>query len=129
MQIEAHFQHISDIIASSPGIHSSRITYDKRTNHIGYVKGIVQMIDGSVLHFREFVDVELGVDRYMYAYHYQRDEAMIFRYDNTEHHRQLNLATFPHHKHEGRELNVLPSVGPDLSEVLEEIEGLMELPW
>jgi len=127
LRIEAYFQRIAAVIASSPGVHSSRITYDKRTNYIGYVKGIAYMIDGSELHFREFVDVEFGVDRYTYAYHYQRDEVMIFRYDNTEHHRRLNLATFPHHMHDGYESNVISSDGPDLSKVLEEIEELIEL--
>jgi len=56
----------------------------------------------------------------MYAYHYQTpDGIMIFRYDNTPHF--PNLATFPHHKHEGSESNVIASVAKDISAVLNEI--------
>ncbi len=47
---------------------------------------------------------------------------LIFRYDNTGHHRKLNLSTYPHHKHEGSEENVIPSSASVLQEVLKEIE-------
>lgn len=53
---------------------------------------------------------------------------MIFRYDNTGHHRELGLATYPHHKHEGSENKVFASSAPDLGAVLEEIEPLVQLP-
>ncbi|WP_263983390.1 toxin-antitoxin system TumE family protein [Nostoc flagelliforme] len=51
-----------------------------------------------MLHLREFVYVEISPDRKMYSYQYMNSENnLIFRYDNTEHHRKLNLTTFPHH--------------------------------
>ena len=84
--------------------------------------------DASVLHFREFVDVETAIERYTYAYHYQRDDgAFIFRYDNTEHHQKLNLGTFPHHKHIGSETNVIASPAPTLADVLVEIESMLDI--
>jgi hypothetical protein len=49
---------------------------------------------------------------------------LIFRYDNTEHHRKLNLPNFPHHKHEGSENNVISSNAPFLAEILKEIESI-----
>lgn len=50
---------------------------------------------------------------------------LIFRYDNTEHHQKLNLPTFPHHKHDGREDNVVKSDAPFLAEVLKEVEAIL----
>jgi hypothetical protein len=54
--------------------------------------------------------------------------ALIFRYDNTGHHKKLGLPTYPHHKHEGSEENVIASSAPTLADVLQEIELLVELP-
>jgi ribosomal protein L17 len=46
------------------------------------------------------------------------------QYDNTGHHRKLNLSTFPHHKHDGSETNVIASDAPALAEVLQEIGSI-----
>ena len=51
---------------------------------------------------------------------------IVFRYDNTGHHKNLNLSTYPHHKHEGYDNNVIPSVTKDLATVLKEIESLVK---
>jgi hypothetical protein len=57
-----------------------------------------------------------------YVYHYQRaDGALVFRYDNVPHFREIS--TFPHHKHIGN--TALPAQPPDLSEVLREIDGIL----
>jgi hypothetical protein len=53
--------------------------------------------------------------------------ALIFRYDNTGHHKRLNLPTYPHHKHEGAEDQVISSAAPTLAEVLSEIELMIDL--
>jgi hypothetical protein len=55
------------------------------------------------------------------------EQSLVFRYDNTGHHKKLNLPTYPHHKHEGSEQMVVPSSAPSLAEVLEEIMLLVEL--
>jgi len=94
---------------------------------IGYIKGTILLLDGSTLHVREFIDVETEIERYMYAYHYQRGDMFIFRYDNTEHYRKLKLTTFPHHKHDGAETNVIAVPVPTLADVLAEIETLLDI--
>lgn len=55
-------------------------------------------------------------------------QTLIFRYDNTSHHKKLNLSSYPHHKHEGSQDNIIASPAPDLAAVLKEIEQLVELP-
>jgi hypothetical protein len=100
------------------------IAYDKRSASIGFIRGSIYFLDGSLLHLREFVDVKYGSERYMYAYHYQRpDGLLVFRYDNTPHF--PHLPTFPHHKHEGSESHVVAASPVDLEAVLAEIRSLM----
>ncbi len=72
------------------------------------------------------MDVKTTINRDMYSYQYMdASNSLIFRYDNTEHHRKLNLPNYPHHKHEGSEDNILPSEAPMLADVLKEIENLL----
>jgi len=110
-------------------VQSSSITYDKRSTHEGYIRGEIYFVDASVLHLREFVDVETTVERLLYVYQYMDARRQLrFRYDNTGHHKQLNLPTYPHHKHIGSEEQIVPSPGPDVAAVLVEIERLVQLP-
>jgi hypothetical protein len=125
--IEDYFRLVEALLAAAGIIHSTSITYDKRSACIGFIRGVIYFLDGSQLHLREFVNVERDVERYMYAYHYQRpDGALVFRYDNTPHF--PSLSTFPHHKHETNEANVIAVSLPDLQTVLSEIHSLMEIP-
>ncbi len=59
----------------------------------------------------------------MYTYQYMTaSKNLIFPYDNTRHHKKLNLPNFPHHKHDGSEDNVISSNAPTLVDLLQEIE-------
>ena len=122
--IEDYFRRIESLVAGADIVRFFSITYDKRSASIGFIRGSIYFLDGSLLHLREFVDVEYGSERYMYAYHYQHpDGALVFRYDNTTHF--PGLPTFPHHKHEGSEVHVVAAGPVDLEIVLAEIRGLM----
>ena len=129
MRIEAYFQQVRDLVDACPVVQSSSITYDKRGTHEGFMRGESYFVDASVLHLREFVDVEASVERLLYVYHYiDARQQLQCRYDNTGHHKQLNLFTYPHHKHKGSEQRVVPSSAPDLAAVLGEVETLVQLP-
>ncbi|MFQ5676868.1 MAG: toxin TumE [bacterium] len=55
-----------------------------------------------------------------YRYHFQdKNNNLIFRYDNTPHFN--NLETFPHHKHLPNE--VTASQRPPITEVIEEVKN------
>ena len=128
MRVEEYFSKIQSIIDSSSLVQLSNVTYDKRGTYEGFIKGELRYIDGSTLHVREYVDVEEPTDRLMYAYQYATDSGkLIFRYDNTPHHKKLGLVTHPHHKHDSTECNVGPSNAPDLAAVLEEAETMVKL--
>jgi hypothetical protein len=64
----------------------------------------------------------------MYINMVDSSDKLVFRYDNTGHHKKLDLSTYPHHKHESSEDNVVPSAAPVLVTVLQEIESLVQLP-
>jgi hypothetical protein len=108
---------------------SSSIPNDKRSTHEGFIRGEIYFVDASVLHLREFVDVETTVERLLYVYQCMDARKQLrFRYDNTGHHKRLNLPTYPHHKHAGSDKQIVPSAAPDLAAVLVEVEALVQLP-
>lgn len=128
MRIDTYFQQLRDLIEASSLVASFNVTYDRRSTHEGFIAGELHFVDGSILHVREYVDVEITVERLMYVYQYlDAAGALVFRYDNTGHHRKLKLPTYPHHKHVGSEENVLAVKAPEMVSVLEEIEQLVAL--
>jgi hypothetical protein len=127
MLIDDYFALVDQWVARTSYVVGFSITREKRSRHIGLIKGVIEFTDGSRLHLIEFVEVKGAIDRYKYRYHYQDgDQERIFRYDMAPHF--PDLATSPHHKHVGPTITpdqVLPSPGPLLSEVLAEIEQLL----
>ena len=129
MRIEAYFRQIEKIIEACPVVQLLNVTYEKRGTHEGFIRGDLYFVDGSTLHLREFIDVEITADRLMYAYQFiDSSKNLVFRYDNTGHHKKLGLFTYPHHKHDGGEDNVISSAAPNLATVLQEIESIVQLP-
>ncbi|MCC5669331.1 DUF6516 family protein [Nostoc sp. CHAB 5784] len=126
MLIEDYFQQIQLLIESSEIVKIFDVENEKRGMYEGFIRAKLEFKDNSLLHLREFIYVEISLDRKMYSYQYMNSENnLIFRYDNTEHHRKLNLSTFPHHKHDGSEDNIVKSDAPFLAEILKEIEKIL----
>lgn len=129
MRVETYFRQVSNTIEACPIVHAFDVTYDKRSTYEGFIRGEIFFIDDSLLHIREFVDTESSPERLTYVYQYMSPtQDLIFRYDNTGHHRQLDLSTYPHHKHEKCEERVVASSAPELPAVLTEIETLIQIP-
>ena len=61
--IEDYFRRIDALIADASIVRFFDITYDKRSTSIGFIRGSIYFLDGSLLHLREFVGVEYGTDR------------------------------------------------------------------
>jgi Family of unknown function (DUF6516) len=124
--IDEYFQQIRDIIESCSIVQSYNLVTDGRSLYLGFIRGDLLLVDGSLLHIREFVDVKLGIERGKYSYQYMGTaNNLIFRYDNDPHHQELNLANYPHHKHTGSEDNIEDSNAPSLTDILKEIEELI----
>jgi len=121
--IEDYFKSLLDLLTPLPSVENPQVIFEKRADMVGFIRGEITFTDGSMLHFRELVDLRQPMRTIMYAYHYQNSEgALIFRYDNTAHH--MNVTTFPHHKHtaDGNIASVHDM--PKLEGVLREIEVL-----
>ena len=128
MRVEDYFAQLREDIAACLWVQTTTLSFDERGTHQGYVRGELRFVDGSTLHIREYVDTETTAERLIYAYQYMdAAQKLIFRYDNSGHHRRLNLPTFPHHKHDGSENAVIASPPPDLATVLAEISALIDL--
>ena len=90
---------------------------DQRSSIQGFIAGSLQFDDGSVLHFREFVNTSHAEPKMMYVYHYQdADSKLIFRYDNAAHKPAL-----PQSEHKHTPWGVEGSPVPTLVEVLDQI--------
>jgi len=127
LYIEEYFQHIQLAISSCPNVVTFTLDCDKRDSYEGFLRADITFIDESILRVREFVSVEYGIERDMYAYQYMdATNALIFRYDNTPHHQKLNLPTYPHHRHDSSEEIVIASSAPTLPMVLQEITSRIE---
>jgi len=123
--IEAYFRSVDALLAALQIAREYDVHFDKRSLTKGYLRGDIVFQDESRLHFREFVSIKVGVERMVYAYHYQLpDKTLVFRYDNTPHYPGLPYA--PHHRHD-RAGNVIGVPPPDLETVLQEIELLVEM--
>jgi len=124
MLISEYFGQISQLLASysSAGfLLSSNIVFDTRSDEAGYIRGVLNFVNDTALHFREYLWIrETQVGKVSYVYHYQTAGGnLIFRYDNALH--RPNLEGLDH-KHTRKGILVLGNV-PSLEDVLLEITG------
>jgi len=125
--IEEYFARIRDFLNSLAIAQKFELETEARADYIGFIRGIVYFQDGTILHIREFVDIELSIDRGKYSYQYMgQGDRLIFRYDNAPHHQKLNISTFPHHKHQQQENNIVSSNAPFIEEICQEIEQIIK---
>jgi hypothetical protein len=126
LSIEDYFQQIRELIEASKIVFYFNFNAEKKGLYKGFIRGDIYFNDGSLLHLREFVNVETSRERGKYAYQYMdATKTLVFRYDNAEHHQRLNLSNFPHHKHEESEDNIVSFSAPTLADILQEIEELL----
>ena len=119
--IQRYFEQIRacvDLYAATDFVLSASVNCEMRPGAQGYLSGAVMFVDGSILHFTEFLDEVRGqVEKVMYTYHYQDvDHQLIFRYDNARHRPPL-----PMREHKHRPEQVIASPAPLLAEVLAEV--------
>ena len=81
-------------------------------------KAKIDLVDGSVLHIRVYIDAKYNIEVVSYAYQYHDAKGkLIFRYDNARHKPELG---FKDHKHlyDG---SMVQSSMPDISDVVDEV--------
>ena len=100
MMFREYYSQIVTIINECPIVTHFSIDFDVIDTFVGYLKGTLVLIDGSVLHFMEFVEIKNDTAiliKYKYQWQFENGE-LINRWDNVPHHHEI--ATFPHHIHD-----------------------------
>jgi hypothetical protein len=87
---------------------------------MGFIKGRITFLDGSMLEFSE----QLPTERQKYRFHYMDAASnLILRWDSAPHHR--HLSTFPFHLHTPQSVQEHGAI--TLLEVFSQIEAMLEL--
>lgn len=120
----AAIQALIERYSATSFVADTRLNVESRPGEQAYLSGVIVFLDGSEIHFSEFLDgTEVGIEKVMYTYHYQdAAKQMIFRYDNARHKPAL---PFNPHKHQAEKIIEHPA--PTLETVLEEI--VLESGW
>lgn len=120
--VNQHFELVERAVEYSSAV-EAEIEIERRDAGRGVIEGVVYFADGSRLEFSERVIIEKGRPiKLDYRYQFVQSDVAVFRYDNAPHHE--HIATHPHHKHVGTK--ILPSIEPELRQVLEEAEKLVK---
>ena len=114
--IEDYFDFLKKVANKHPSVKKFRIIKEFIGVKKGFIRFVIRLRDDSELYVFEYVDSSLHkVD---YSYHWQdKEKRLITRWDNAPHH--LEIETFPHHVHEGGDVN--PSEEPTFVEILKKI--------
>jgi hypothetical protein len=96
---------------------SFTFSVDTRSIYLGFIQGRLDFTDTSILFFKEYVDLQLSIDKLAYSFHYQDSATnLIFRYDNAKHKPDLGFSDHKHIKDK-----IISSSVPDLEKVILEI--------
>lgn len=126
MQIKDYLDEILNLIAENSFILSQSLSFEERPPDSAFISGQVTFINGSKLHFKEFVvfkPYDFKVLKYGYNY-LDKNEALFFRYDNALDPHAKKLSTYPEHKHTLKGFLAVPR--PAFREVLLEISSIIE---
>jgi hypothetical protein len=82
----------------------------------------IKFINLSVLIIKDYV---FNDNERKYSYHWMdSNDKMIFRWDNSEHWK--NIETYPHHRHNGKTGSIECSYSFSLDEVMQEIKSIIQ---
>jgi hypothetical protein len=119
--ITKYLDDIRQLLEQTPYILSKSLEYEDRGGVALLIKGNIIFENLSELHFREIISFTHAdlFDKIAYSFHYQdKKNALIFRYDNAEHHPEI--PSYPHHKH-------LPKSNIEISEEISLTEVIFEI--
>ncbi len=126
MPLRDYFQRIHELLVTSVQVGTFSLSFDERSAKAAFLHGSIALVDGSSLHFKEFIVADPEVWKVKYGYHWAtKDGTLIFRYDNSADPAVSRLVTFPHHKHtpSGIEGSDQPTLGSVLHEIARLIPG------
>jgi hypothetical protein len=125
MTAREYYGSVLQLLTTSTVVTRQQIEFDEQDVYVAYLKGSVNLVDGSTLFFAQYVQLEgTGrgpITRKKYRYHWQASGGETrYRWDNARHY--PGLATFPDHVHIGPEEEARESAPTDLWYVIGQIE-------
>ncbi len=125
MTARDYYGSVLQLLTTSTVVTSQQIEFDEQDVYVAYLKGAVNLVDGSTLFFAQYVQIEGAssdrITRKKYRYHWQTlGGETRYRWDNARHH--LGLTTFPNHVHVGPDEEARESGPTDLWHVIGQIE-------
>jgi hypothetical protein len=113
-----YLAHIKALIVVNPQVVHWRVVREEVQGNTGLFRYWLTLHGGGLLEmFERFQVVEKGLQVAKYSFHWQDGAGQLRkRWDNAAHHPEL--ATHPHHIHDGAEVNVLPHEPIGAEEVL-----------
>jgi Family of unknown function (DUF6516) len=125
MTARDYYRSVLQLLTTATVVTNQRIEFDEQDVDVAYLKGAVDLIDGSTLFFAQYVQIvgagSSQITRKKYRYHWQAPSGeMRYRWDNARHY--PGLATFPDHVHIGPEEEAQESGPTDLWYVIGQIE-------
>jgi hypothetical protein len=126
MSLKDYVSAIEVLIAETPFVTATSLSYEERPPTAGLIKGSILFTDGSRLDLKEFLIIDPTLRVIKYAYNYRRGDHLIFRYDNANDPAARNLSTFPSHKHIAS--GILVAEKPSLEQLLQEIVLQLKFP-
>jgi len=117
MKFRDHYLKIESLLKEFPLIMHFSVDYEEITDYVGSLKGKLELTNGSILYFFEFVEIQNNIPVLVkYKYQWQSAEGeLLKRWDNAPHHRELS--TFPDHVHDQN--GVYPSPAMSLESILD----------
>jgi hypothetical protein len=120
-----YYRSLLQLVTTTTVVTSHWIECDEQDTYVAYLKGSLNLIDGSKLFFAQYVRIEGPgrdrISREKYRYHWQAPAGETrYRWDNARHHAEL--ATFPDHVPIGSDEEARESGPTDLWRVM----GLIE---
>lgn len=117
MNFRDYYSKIESLLKEFYLITNFSVDFEEIEDYTGYIKGKFELINGSILYFFEFIEVQNNIPALIkYKYQWQSpDGDLLKRWDNASHHRELN--TFPDHVHDPN--GVHPSSAMNMETVLD----------
>lgn len=121
--------YIDDIIQElfiSPVVSSFKVLKREIGDEEGYIRVKCTLLNGDILEFAEYLQIRKNkIHIETFSFHWQTaDRRLVKRWDNVEHHREID--TFPYHIHLANG-KVIGSTPMNLKKVLIELEKTISL--
>jgi hypothetical protein len=111
MHLKAYVNRLVALLDTHPYLEARQIVIDERPPDAAFVRLEITFIDGSKLHFKEFLIIQHRSKVIKYGYQYlAEDNSLVFRYDNALDPAARDLSTYPEHKHTAQGIVAAPRI-------------------